>query len=253
MSASARGMRLGRLAGSALGTLAAGGAAWAQALGEVNVKGAPAKVETGAMISFWLLAILVVGGALVTVTRRNAVSAVMALVATFFGLAAMYAMLSAHFLAAVQILVYAGAIMTLFVFVVMVLNREESEPWAMHGAITKGVGVAALAYLIVKLTTYLFRETASRPEAPDVLFGSVADIGGKLFTTYLFAFEAVSLPLLVAVIGAVVVARTPRVVKHEHAGGLAPDVPDVVQLPAGSGDAHAAAPTGDAHGHSGGH
>ena len=178
----------------------------------------------GPLIAFWALAALVVGGAIVTVTRRNAVSAVMALVATFFGLAALYAMLSAHFLAVIQVLVYAGAIMTLFVFVVMVLNREEAEPWAVHGIVTKAVGVGALAWLIVKTASLLLRETAADVNPPPGTWGGVADIGQQLFTKYLFAFEAVSLPLLIAVIGAVVVARTPRVTKHEHEGGLAPDV-----------------------------
>src|SRR5258707_1246857 len=87
------------------------------------------------------------GGVLVLATppRRSAVAAVMALVLTFFGLAALYTLLSAHFLAAIQVLVYAGAIMTLFVFVVMVLNREEQEPWALRGVVTKAIGAAVVS------------------------------------------------------------------------------------------------------------
>ena len=68
--------------------------------------------------------------AIFTITRRNPVTAVMSLVGTFFGLAAIYASLSAHFLAVIQVLVYAGAIMVLFIFVVMILNREEVAPQA---------------------------------------------------------------------------------------------------------------------------
>src|SRR5262245_43290699 len=106
-----------------------------------------------ARILFWaILGPLVLGGALLTITRKNAVAAVMALVATFFGLAACFALLYAHFLAAVQVLVYAGAIMVLFIFVVMVLNRDESEPWVFRGLVVKGlVGVGSIGYLAAKL------------------------------------------------------------------------------------------------------
>jgi len=162
-----------------------------------------------ARILFWaVLGPLLLGGALSTITRRNAVAAVMSLVATFFGLAACYALLSAHFLAALQVLVYAGAIMVLFIFVVMVLNRDEAEPWAWRGVVLKGlVGVPAIVYTAVKLTYYL--SSAKLPalkEAP-AEFGTVENVGNVLFTDYLFAFEAVSVLLLIAVVAAVVVAR----------------------------------------------
>jgi NADH-quinone oxidoreductase subunit J len=166
-------------------------------------------MAVGPRVAFWLLTALVLGGALVTISRRNAVSAVMSLVATFFGLAGLYVMLSAQFLAAIQVLVYAGAIMTLFVFVVMVLNREESEPWALRGVLTKMLGLVALA-LMMGTSTFVFTNVEARVEPPPAGWGGVADIGEKLFTTWLFPFEAISLALLIAVIGAVVVARTPR-------------------------------------------
>src|SRR5919201_3577305 len=86
----------------------------------------------GDTVLFAVLAAWVVGFALLTITRRNPVTAVMSLVATFFGLAAIYASLSAHFLAVLQVLVYAGAIMVLFIFVVMILNREEVTPVALR-------------------------------------------------------------------------------------------------------------------------
>src|SRR4029077_12923542 len=83
---------------------------------------------------------------LLTITRRNPVTAVMSLVATFFGLAAIYASLSAHFLAVIQVLVYAGAIMVLFIFVVMILNREEVAPLALRPM--RLLGVVGTAYLL---------------------------------------------------------------------------------------------------------
>jgi NADH-quinone oxidoreductase subunit J len=158
-------------------------------------------------IWWWIIAAFTVVGAIMTVTRRNNIAAVMSLVATFFGLAAMYAMLSAHFLAALQVLVYAGAIMTLFVFVIMVLNRDEAEPWAWSGVFTKIIGVFALVYLVTKIGYHLFAVAPAHPEGPPVEFGTVAQVGEILFTDYLFVFEAVSVLLLIAVIAAVVVAR----------------------------------------------
>jgi NADH-quinone oxidoreductase subunit J len=162
---------------------------------------------SGPIIWWWILAALTVGGAISTVTRRNNIAAVMSLVGTFFGLAAMYAMLSAHFLAVLQVLVYAGAIMTLFVFVIMVLNRDEAEPWAWSGIFTKIIGVFALVYLITKVGYHLYAVVPMHPEAPPLEFGTVAQVGEVLFTDYLFVFEAVSVLLLIAVVAAVVVAR----------------------------------------------
>jgi NADH-quinone oxidoreductase subunit J len=180
----------------------------------------PPEPTVAAALAFWLLSLLVVGGAITTILMRNTVNAVMALVATFFGVAGLYLLLQAQFLAAIEVLVYAGAIMTLFVFVVMVLNREESEPFMWRGWFTKGLGVVAAAYLFIKGGTLLFLERPAHVELPPPEFGGVADVGWTLFTRYLFPFEALSLMLLVAVIGAVVVARTPRSHSDDHSGGL---------------------------------
>src|SRR6185503_1232067 len=96
------------------------------------VAAAGAGPTVGDQILFFLMAAWVVFFAIFTITRRNPVTAVMSLVGTFFGLAAIYASLSAHFLAVLQVLVYAGAIMVLFIFVVMILNREEVAPLALR-------------------------------------------------------------------------------------------------------------------------
>ena len=178
---------------------------------------------TGPVVWWWILAAFTVLGAFMTVTRRNNIAAVMSLVATFFGLAAMYAMLSAQFLAALQVLVYAGAIMTLFVFVVMVLNRDEAEPWAWSGVVTKVVGVFALVYLVTTVGYHLFALAPAHPEAPPADFGTVAQIGEILFTDYLFVFEAVSVLLIIAVVAAVVVARQQHTVTH---AASAPGTPE---------------------------
>lgn len=200
---------------------------------------------SGGLVMFWALALLVVGGAITTVMQKNTVTAVMALVATFFGLAGLYLMLSAQFLAVIQVLVYAGAIMTLFVFVVMVLNREEAEPFVWRGWFTKGIGIAGVSYAGIKLGSFLFAQRSpASTQAPPPGWGGVADVGITLFRDYLFPFEALSLMLLVAVIGAVVVARTPKSqgATDGHAGGLAPpESPDGAtgtEAHAGSGGHH---------------
>ena len=106
---------------------------------------APLASAQGAI--FLILSLGVVAMAIFCMTRRNPVTAVMSLVATFFGLAALYASLSAHFLAVIQVLVYAGAIMVLFIFVVMILNREESTLVSLRGLVTRALGLVAALYL----------------------------------------------------------------------------------------------------------
>jgi NADH-quinone oxidoreductase subunit J len=186
---------------------------------------------------FWLFALGTVGGSIFVITRRNLIAAVMGMVATFFGVAAIYMMLYADFLAVIQMLVYAGAIMVLFVFVVMILNKPEDEPWGMVGLPGKALAGLAMLYLTFRLGSTLWgvevRDDAmDRPDpvqiivrtekitAPDgaVLaarkpiledrdWGSTASVGKNLFSEYLFPFEAVSILLLIAVVGAIAVAR----------------------------------------------
>lgn len=172
-------------------------------------------------IMFWLFALMSVGGSIFVITRRNLISAVMGMVGTFFAIAAIYAMLYAHFLAAIQVLVYAGAIMVLFVFVIMILNKPEDEPWRPVGAVGKGVSVALVGYLVGRLIQVLwsFSPDPASVRAPQDIpipvgtevemagFGSTMAVGHNLFTHYLFPFEAVSLVLLIAIVGAIAVAR----------------------------------------------
>jgi NADH-quinone oxidoreductase subunit J len=181
----------------------------------------PAKISlvTGPRVVFWVIAASVLGGAILTITRRNAVASVMALVATFFGLAACYALLSAHFLAAVQVLVYAGAIMVLFIFVVMVLNRDEVDPWTTRLLVTEMIGAWVIAYLAGRLI-WVMRGVSLADRPPPAGFGTVEAVGLALFQDDLFAFEAISLLLLIAVVAAVVLART-----HRAGAALEPNGP----------------------------
>jgi NADH-quinone oxidoreductase subunit J len=174
----------------------------------------------GIAILFWLFALACVGGSIFVITRRNLIVAVMGMVGTFFGIAAVYMLLYASFLAVIQMLVYAGAIMVLFVFVIMVLNRPEDEPWVdRKSMIGKLVALAAMAYLLLRLVGVLTSVVPADPVAAalaprQVLFGgdvydwgSTAAVGKELFTDGLFPFEAISILLLIAVVGAVAIAR----------------------------------------------
>jgi NADH-quinone oxidoreductase subunit J len=168
------------------------------------------------VIVFAILAGATIAGALFTITRRNPVGAVMSLVATFFALAGIYATLSAHFLAVLQVSVYAGAIMVLFIFVVMILNRDEVEPVSFRGIITRALGVVAAGFGIlvaVRVVHFTQHDTPVLSGPTGALadsYGTVAAAGSSLFRDFVFPFEAISLLLLVAIVGGVMVSRSQR-------------------------------------------
>ena len=120
----------------------------------------------------------------------------------------MYATLSAHFLAVLQVLVYAGAIMVLFIFVVMILNREEVAPLSCRPL--RVLGVLAGFYLFVKFATSVAvgMPPVAPGESPRTTFGTVAAVGDVLFRDFLYPFEAISILLLVAIVGGVVISRS---------------------------------------------
>ncbi len=181
----------------------------------------------GLALLFWAFAGICVGGALFVITRKNLIAAVMGMVGTFLGVACVYMMLYAHFLSVVQMLVYAGAIMVLFVFVIMILNKPEDEPVAKGNRIGKAMGGIAIGYLVLRLATLLIsveppnKDLAASAPAPvkinDVTgprggaeyadWGGTKAVGMDLFTEGLFPFEAISILLLIAVVGAVAIAR----------------------------------------------
>lgn len=218
---------------------------------------APLASAQGAL--FLILSVGVVGMAIFCMTRRNPVTAVMSLVATFFGLAALYASLSAHFLAVIQVLVYAGAIMVLFIFVVMILNREESTLVSLRGLVTRALGLVAALYLFRVFAQVAVPATMTAPADVPETFGTVASIGDILFRQFLFPFEAISLLLLVAIVGGVVVSRSSR--KEKDAVDAAekriaiahlssadyPEPADAGGAGGEGGDAHAAQAAGGHH------
>ncbi len=174
-------------------------------------------------IIFVLTALLVTVCALLVVLNRNPVHSAMFLVLTFLGLAVFYLQLDAPFLAAVQVIVYAGAIMVLFVFVVMLIAEDkplQSEEGLtippMLGALFAAGFLAELIYLVARapaanqttIADIAVVQSAADTAAPTMAgFGSAQAIGNTLFTHYAFAFEATSVVLLIAMIGVVVLAK----------------------------------------------
>ena len=166
-------------------------------------------------MAFVFLAVGVLTGALVTITRKSAVAALIALVGTFCAMAGLYATLSAHFLAVLQVLVYAGAIMVLFIFAVMIVNRDDAHPIALRGLFVRAAGVLASGYLFYRVAWIVVRERQTDVLATTITlpipdYGNVASIGRLLFSDFLFPFEAVSLLLLAAVVAGVMIARPTR-------------------------------------------
>ena len=162
---------------------------------------------------FYVFASLSVLGALGVLFLRSPIHCALSLVGTFFCLGAIYVMLNAEFVAVIQVLVYAGAIMVLFLFVLMLLSSKDDEKYVNKWSIGK--------FLAGLLTLWIFVQIASLFTADELQLGpkgaypieiveeigSVALIGRLLFTDYILSFEIIAILLLIAVIGAVVIAK----------------------------------------------
>lgn len=163
---------------------------------------------------FYVLAALAIGGGLGMVTRKNPIASLLFLVLTFFSLAAIYVLLEAHFIAAIQVIVYAGAIMVLFLFVIMLLNlghdyRSDLRggAWIVAGFVTAGLIGYALSRVLVDDAQVAELGGALRIDAALEELNAVGAIAEPLFRDYLVPFELTSILLLVAIIGAVLLAK----------------------------------------------
>ena len=163
---------------------------------------------------FWIFAAVMVGASLLVVGQRNPMYSVLLLIVSFGALSGLYILLDAPFVAAIQIIIYAGAIMVLFLFVVMLLNvPTEDPPTGYHarlfgGAGPRRFGAVLSALLVVELFWALKRlQTTPLPSAQGRQVATVHEIGMRLFGQYAFAFEATSVLILVAMVGAIVLAR----------------------------------------------
>jgi NADH-quinone oxidoreductase subunit J len=160
-------------------------------------------------VLFFAFGGLAVGLALLVIVLRNPVHSAVALIANLFCLAALFAMLDAHFLAAIQVLVYAGAILVLFLFVIMLLNLAPEELGRPRQTATKIAGSILLAWVGFKLVTMTTGVAGAGSGFAKVGadYGSVESVGRLLFGPYLLPFEAASILLLAAILGAVAIAK----------------------------------------------
>lgn len=153
-------------------------------------------------VLFYVASVGLVLGALLTVTARNPLRGALWLVVALAFLALHFVLLDASFVAAMQLLVYAGAIMVLFVFVIMLLNLgPDAGRRPAYLSVAKVLGVGALGFLAWRAVVGVHAASAGAGQAVD---GTVKSVGRALLGPYLFSFEAVSVLLLVAVVGAVV-------------------------------------------------
>ena len=168
---------------------------------------------------FVVAAAMVLGGAISVVTRSNPVHAAMSLVLTLFGIAVMFVSHNAHFLAAVQVIVYAGAIVVLFLFVIMLLGVDRSEDLSIEpitaqrplafivaGGLT-AIIIAAIVTSRKGLTRIGQGINETTVESPDA---NIRQLARSIFSDNVFAFELTSVLLLVAVVGTVIMARRSR-------------------------------------------
>jgi len=164
---------------------------------------------------FYAFAAVSVLGSLFVIVQRNPIYSVLALIGAFFGLSGLYVLLEAPFVAIVQIIIYAGAIMVLFLFTVMLLNvpREDAAEWdrthPLYRPWPRRIG-ALLALLLVGQLVWALMRTPGLTDAVGVRGPGISDVrelGRVLFTDYMFAFEVTSILIIAAMIGAVILAR----------------------------------------------
>jgi NADH-quinone oxidoreductase subunit J len=164
---------------------------------------------------FYAFAAVAVLGSLVVILQRNPIYSVLSLIGAFFGLSGLYVLLDAPFVAIVQIIIYAGAIMVLFLFTVMLLNvpREDAAEWdrthPLYRPWPMRIG-AVLALLLIAELAWALSRTPGIGEGVGTGAAGISDVGelGRvLFTDYMFAFEVTSILILAAMVGAVILAR----------------------------------------------
>ncbi len=159
-------------------------------------------------ILFWFLSILALFGALMVVVSRNPVHSVLWLIMTFFAISGHYIVLNAQFLAVVNIIVYAGAIMVLFLFVIMLMNLNKTTEPKRNRWIKLAGGIAGGCLMLVLVAA--LRDSELKGQFAQVNTGDIGlikSLGKELFTTYVIPFELSSILFLSAMVGAVVLGK----------------------------------------------
>ncbi len=157
-----------------------------------------------------IFSLTAVVSAIIMITRRNPIKSVLFLILNFFSISALYLLLRAQFIAIIQVLVYAGAIMVLFLFVIMLLNLQDESKLSENLTYKKltAVLLAVLLFAVLSITVYFGffnKYKVMNPGAEQQ--GTVESIGSALYTDFSFPFEVVSFILLAAIIGAIVLAK----------------------------------------------
>ena len=157
-------------------------------------------------ILFWILSAMAVGSALGVILSRNPVNSVMFLILTFFAISGHYILMNAQFLAVVNIIVYAGAIMVLFLFVIMLMNlNADVEP--QKGQMVQLAGVISGGVLFLVVLAAIKSAKVETMETTSTGIGLIGNLGKVLFTKYVLPFEISSVLFLSAMIGAVVIGK----------------------------------------------
>lgn len=163
------------------------------------------------LITFIIFALIGLTSAVMLILQKNPVYSALLLIMHFFALAGLYLLLNAQFLAVLQILIYAGAIMVLFVFVIMLLNLQNEEalkdPFNLRKIIASFLGIVLLLQFAVFIFIKAKHDLNINPSPDSIQAGSVKNIGELLFTTYLIPFEITSFVLLIGIIAAIVLAK----------------------------------------------
>lgn len=172
------------------------------------------------LILFTITALIALVSALMVITRKSPISSVLFLVLTFLCLAVLYVMLGAQFIAAMQIIIYAGAIMVLFLFVLMLLNLRTDQSWERSGTLRKWLGFVVTGGLLLVAAAWL-KGTGAMDGTLDPEMGTVSAFGDALFRRFLLPFEIASVLLLGAIIGVVAIIKGRSIERAEEEGGEA--------------------------------
>ncbi|MHB8262220.1 MAG: NADH-quinone oxidoreductase subunit J family protein [Acidimicrobiales bacterium] len=192
-------------------------------------------------IVFAVAAFIILAGAIGVIVERNPVHSALGLVIALFGVALIFLLLKDDFLAAVQIIVYAGAIVVLFLFVIMFLGVDKREViareplWGQRPLALVLVLLSAVGILLLGAGAhYALGASSSMGVAANQPGGEVAALGRAVFTTYLLPFEATAALLIIAILGAVVLTKRHHVAGEEQAGEANPDGDDGNVEPSGA-------------------
>lgn len=164
-------------------------------------------------ILFWFLSVLALGGAVGVVSSKNPIYSILCLITVFFAISGLYILMNAQFLAIVNLIVYAGAIMVLFLFVVMLMNlNSDAEP--VKNVYMKMAGlISGFTLMIVLIAALSSSDTQNIVLRPGTSIGLVENLGKTLFTQYVVPFEISSVLFLSAMVGAIVIGKKDPVKK----------------------------------------